>query len=265
MVRVRPDVWIEHDGFAGKLLNYPLQRGVCRILRNVRYRKHRPVIHHVVVRWKAGLPQGRDEPWFLMTDLDRPAWRISALYARRMSIEELFRDAKSRRNGFALRAVRLKKADRIDRLLLIVTLAYILLVGLGRLALDAPLTRATSRFAKRIMAFGRRGESRAGPPQVAPGSLVQQQPPRRVQRLRDRPGPARSGPLETRRRPCRHPKSNRRGRRKVGMSQGVPLDGSFHRWGSRRELGRPIWAGPAGPGSDRRMGASRPLTPKELS
>ena len=90
--------------------------------------------HHVVVRWKAGLPQGRDEPWFLMTDLDRPAWRISTLYARRMSIEELFRDAKSRRNGFALRAVRLKSADRIDRLLLIVTLAYILLVGLGRLA-----------------------------------------------------------------------------------------------------------------------------------
>jgi len=134
VVRIRPDVWIEHDGFAGKLLDYPLPRGVCRMLHNVRYRKRRPVTQHVVVRWKAGLPQGRDEPWFLMTDLDRPAWRISELYARRMSIEELFRDAKSRRNGFALRAVRLKKADRIDRLLLIVTLAYILLVGLGRLA-----------------------------------------------------------------------------------------------------------------------------------
>jgi len=69
-----------------------------------------------------------------MTDLERPARRISEPYARRMSIEELFRDAKTRRNGFALRAVRLKKADRIDRLLPIVTLAYILLVGHVRLA-----------------------------------------------------------------------------------------------------------------------------------
>jgi len=69
----------------------------------------------------------------LMTDLDQPAGQISRLYGRRMSIEELFRDTRSRRNGFVLRAVRLKKADRMDRLLLIVTLAYLLLVGRGRL------------------------------------------------------------------------------------------------------------------------------------
>lgn len=38
------------------------------------------------------------------------------------------------RNGYALRATQIKRADRIDRLLLILALAYILLVGLGRLA-----------------------------------------------------------------------------------------------------------------------------------
>lgn len=134
VVRIRPDVWIEHPEFRGKLLDYPVYKGICRLLANVRYRKHRPVSQHVVVRWKLGLPEKRDEPWFLMTDLRRPPLALSELYARRMTVEELFRDDKNRWNGYALRATQLTRADRIDRLLLILALAYILLVGLGRLA-----------------------------------------------------------------------------------------------------------------------------------
>jgi hypothetical protein len=131
VIRIRPDVWIEHPDFRGKLLDYPVHRGVCRWLANVQYRQHKPVRQHVVVRWKLGLPEKRDEPWFLMTDLRRPPLALSELYARRMTIEELFRDDKSRRNGYALRATQLTRAERIDRLLLILALAYILLVGLG--------------------------------------------------------------------------------------------------------------------------------------
>ena len=131
VVRIRPDVWIEHPDFRGKLLDYPVQRGLCQLLANVQYRKHKPVCQHVVVRWKIGLPEKRDEPWFLMTDLRRPPIALSELYAQRMTIEELFRDGKSRRNGYALRATQLTRAERIDRLLLILALAYILLVGLG--------------------------------------------------------------------------------------------------------------------------------------
>lgn len=134
VVRIRPDVWIEHPDFRGKLLDYPVSKGICRLLANVRYRKHRPVTQHVVVRWKLGLPEKRDEPWFLMTDLRRGPLALSELYGRRMTIEELFRDDKNRWNGYALRATQLTRADRIDRLLLILALAYILLVGLGRLA-----------------------------------------------------------------------------------------------------------------------------------
>lgn len=134
VVRIRPDVWIEHPQFRGKLLDYPVFKGICRRLANVQYRKHRPVCQHVVIRWKVGLPAKRDEPWFLMTDLGRPALALSELYARRMTVEELFRDEKSRWNGYALRATLLTRAERIDRLLLILALAYILLVGLGRLA-----------------------------------------------------------------------------------------------------------------------------------
>jgi hypothetical protein len=51
-----------------------------------------------------------------------------------MTVEELFRDGKSRRNGFAPRQAQVKEPVRLDRLLLIVALAYQLLVGLGLVA-----------------------------------------------------------------------------------------------------------------------------------
>jgi hypothetical protein len=131
VIRIRPDVWVRADRFRGKLLDYPVKKGICRMLRRVEYRKQNPIEQHVVVRWKRGLPKRRDECWFLMTDLDQSPLRLSELYGRRMTVEELFRDDKNRRNGFALRNTQIQRADRIDRLLLILALAYILLVGIG--------------------------------------------------------------------------------------------------------------------------------------
>jgi len=109
----------------------PVYRGICRLLANVRYRQHRPVIQHVVIRWPVGLAEKRDEPWFLMTDLRRSPRALSELYAGRMTIEELFRDDKNRWDGYALRPTHLTRPERIDRRLLILAWAYILLVGLG--------------------------------------------------------------------------------------------------------------------------------------
>lgn len=134
VIRIKPDVWVRCPGFAGKLLDYPVKKGICRVLRCSQFRKKRPVEQQVVVRWKKGLPKKRDECWFLMTDLDQSAYRLSELYARRMTVEEFFRDGKSRRNGFALRNTQIKHADRFDRLLLILALVYLLLVGLGLVA-----------------------------------------------------------------------------------------------------------------------------------
>jgi hypothetical protein len=131
VVRITPDVYIRCARYQGKLLDYPVKRGIRRLLKDVQYRRERPVTQHVAVLWKRGLPKRRDEPWFLMTDLDWPAPTLADLYGRRMTIEETFRDHKSRRNGFALRNTRIQHADRFDRLLLILALAYILLMGLG--------------------------------------------------------------------------------------------------------------------------------------
>lgn len=134
VIRIQPDVWIESVEFRGKLLDYPVKKEMCRLLRDVAFRKKDPVQQHVVVRWKPGLSKKRDEPWFLMTDLNHSPLALSELYSQRMTIEELFRDNKNRRNGWALRNTKITKADRIDRLLLILALAYLLLLGLGLLA-----------------------------------------------------------------------------------------------------------------------------------
>jgi hypothetical protein len=133
-IRIKPDVCVEGPTYRGNLLDYPVHKGMAVVLRDVRYRKEDPVTQHVVIRWKEGLPKKRDEPWFLMTDLRRDAVALTTLYGQRMTVEELFRDDKSKRNGFALRHTKLSKPERVDRLLLVLALAYWLLCGIGLLA-----------------------------------------------------------------------------------------------------------------------------------
>jgi hypothetical protein len=132
--RIKPDVRVHHRRYRGRLDDFPIRPGCWRTLTGAEYRSDRAVTVNIAIRWKKGPPRKRDEPWFLMTDLSRNAVAISDLYARRMTVEELFRDGKSCRNGSALRLTQLTRADRLDRLLLVLALAYILLTGLGAIA-----------------------------------------------------------------------------------------------------------------------------------
>src|SRR5215216_3580884 len=134
LIRIQPKVTVKLKGFHGKLLDYPVFKGIARVLKDVAYRADGAVSQHVVVRWKPGLPPKRDECWFLMTDLMGTAHQLCALYARRMTIEQLFRDGKSKRNGWSLRDTQLTTPDRLDRLLLVLALAYLLLCGIGLIA-----------------------------------------------------------------------------------------------------------------------------------
>jgi Transposase DDE domain len=131
LVRIKPQVTIACARYRGVLKKYPVHKGMGHVLRDVQYRKDARVTHHIVIRWRRNLPKKRDEPWYLMTDLEGRAEALCQLYGRRMSVEELFRDQKNRRNGQSLRDTRIQKAERFDRFLLIVALAYLLLVGLG--------------------------------------------------------------------------------------------------------------------------------------
>jgi len=127
VIRIAAGVWIRHGKFEGRLSQYPVRPGMRRLLRGVQYRKVRSLVQNVVVVWR----KDKREPWFLMTDLERGADQLCDLYGKRMQIEELFRDHKNRRNGFALRDTRIRSAENLSRALLILALGYILLLGIG--------------------------------------------------------------------------------------------------------------------------------------
>ena len=134
VIRIQPSVTVRLKGFHGKLLDYPVKKGIAKVLKRVSYRSDGAVTQSVVVRWRTDLPKKRDECWFLMTDQPGTAHQLCKLYGQRMTIEQLFRDDKNKRNGWSLRDTKITQPERLDRLLLILALAYLLLCGVGLLA-----------------------------------------------------------------------------------------------------------------------------------
>jgi hypothetical protein len=134
LIRIKPDVRVSHPSYTGRLDDYPIKKGMWRVLTGAEYHSDKAVSLSVVIRWKRGLPARRDEPWFLMTNLAGNAVQLTDLYARRVAVEELFRDGKDGRYGLGLGQTQVTTTARLDRLILILALGLILLIGLGRLA-----------------------------------------------------------------------------------------------------------------------------------
>jgi Transposase DDE domain len=134
IIRIKPSVTVRLHGFYGQLLDYPVCKGIAKVLRRVSYRSDGAVTQSVVVHWRRNLPKKRDQCWFLMTDQPGTAVQLCRVYGMRMTIEQLFRDDKSKRNGWSLRDTKITKPDRLDRLLLILAIAYLLLCGVGLMA-----------------------------------------------------------------------------------------------------------------------------------
>ena len=129
VIRVRRDVYFESKRFCGLLGVLELFPGEHADLGFGFYREEEPVIRRVVAYW--GRRQG--EPWLLGTNL-KWGWRkIVGAFRRRMMIEELFRDEKNIRYGWGLRKLQLSSASRLQRMLLILAFAYILLLLMGLL------------------------------------------------------------------------------------------------------------------------------------
>lgn len=88
--------------------------------------------------------KGSKEPWLLATNLPSALFRAAQVvrfYARRMQIEESFRDLKSPQYGFGLRHSRTRCPRRYDILLLIALLAEIILWWFGLAAQQADWQR----------------------------------------------------------------------------------------------------------------------------
>jgi hypothetical protein len=74
-------------------------------------------------------------PWYLATNIaDLNAKAVVALYAKRMWIEAMFRDLKSRKWGLGMDEVRLSDPERTTRHFIIIAIAYILLCAIGAVA-----------------------------------------------------------------------------------------------------------------------------------
>jgi hypothetical protein len=85
---------------------------------------------HALAIWR----RGHQEPWLLVSNLDLGE-RLADLYARRMQVEALFRDAKS--GGFEWERSRVLRPARAQRLLLGIMLAIWCAVLLGEAAIRA--------------------------------------------------------------------------------------------------------------------------------
>jgi len=133
VVRCCGDTHIDGADYKGALEAMPLRRGVLRDLGRVLATKDRPE----EVRLVAIFDHGQKDAWYLFTDLDLPPDRVVKAYGRRFTIEEVFRDGKSTRYGWSLGEYRLKdRPDRLDRLILVLAAAYLLVTQVG-LAIEA--------------------------------------------------------------------------------------------------------------------------------
>ncbi|MGZ7081518.1 MAG: IS4 family transposase, partial [Thermoanaerobaculia bacterium] len=97
------------------------------------------------------------EPWLLATSLDNEAAQtVVDIYATRMQVEECFRDAKSPRFGWGLDFSKSRSTQRLDALLLLVSLAFAAVVFVGAAASDQGLERrfrASSRKERVLSVF----------------------------------------------------------------------------------------------------------------
>ena len=104
--------------------------------------------------------KGMKEAWCLATSLAMAeANEVVRAYSRRFTIEETFRDQKDITFGVGLRATHIRDADRRDRLLFLIAIAYTLLTLLGAASEASGLDRTlkTNTSPKRTMSLFNQG------------------------------------------------------------------------------------------------------------
>jgi hypothetical protein len=101
-------------------------RGRTRFWKSIKVTMDGKASHRVnlVTVWD----RDQEEPWLLITNLT-DAEKVREIYANRFWIEEMFSDHKSR--GLNFESTKLTDPDRIERLLVAVTLAYLWIMEVG--------------------------------------------------------------------------------------------------------------------------------------
>jgi len=143
VVRVRGDVWIEVNGYKGMVNKIKGKIGKMVWLKGVRYHKDERFYVNIVI--KTIIKDGQKLTWYLATNLDDGKISLN-LYERRMWQEEGFRDMKS---PLQLKEIKVKTLVRVERLLIGVMIAYIILSIIGLKAESEGLWEKVSSKNKR--------------------------------------------------------------------------------------------------------------------
>lgn len=136
-IRFRGNIRVESaEGESRTAAEWVPKNGQSRKLEHARVTGERTEVAAVVCTKSRGMKQA----WCIASSLsDRTAAEIVALYGKRFTIEESFRDTKDLRFGMGLSSTHIGRCDRRDRLLLIGALAQALLTLLGAAAEDCGL------------------------------------------------------------------------------------------------------------------------------
>jgi len=104
----------------------------CRLVLVRKRRRPGPKLPPPACKEERERRQSALDPWLLATSLsDGDAVDIVRLYAKRMQIEETFRDAKNHRFGWSLSSVRLSTPTRAAVLLALAALAFLVITLIG--------------------------------------------------------------------------------------------------------------------------------------
>lgn len=135
VIRVPRTVHVQSSRFQGSLRDLVVANGECYSLRETRYtQKGTWTAPQLIVAREKQHTSGAD-PWLLVTSLSSGANTVSKLYARRMVIEEDFREAKSRLDWSDSR---IRKLDHYRRLTTLITVALVFAALVGRVAQRRP-------------------------------------------------------------------------------------------------------------------------------
>ncbi|BCX05262.1 MAG: hypothetical protein KatS3mg053_3200 [Candidatus Roseilinea sp.] len=121
------------NGRACRIDQLGVQPGTVRCFQAIRLTRSDPFLTHLAVTWSVGDAQNPPELVAVMTG-QHASPKTLRQYARRMGIEQSFRDDKS--GGFDLAHTRLHHPERLERLLLAVAIATVWCHELGEHVLD---------------------------------------------------------------------------------------------------------------------------------
>jgi len=111
------------------------QRIPCRLIVVRKRRRPGPKRPPVACKEEREMRQAALDPWLLATSMsDGDAASIVGIYAKRMQIEETFRDTKNHRFGWSLGSVRLSTPQRTAVLLTLAALAFLVVTLIGMAA-----------------------------------------------------------------------------------------------------------------------------------